>query len=339
MSARPKVVITNPIAEAVRERLAAHALVDVNTSVEPWSAGELGARLGNATAMMGFMTDRVDAALLRRAPDLRLIACALKGYDSYDVEACTHAGVWLSIVPDLLTEPTAELAIGLAIGLGRQVLTGDALMRQGRFQGWRAQLYGQGLHRAVVAVVGLGRVGRSIVDRLQGFGCAAILGVDPDAQVPGVENVPLHTAVGVADYLFLAAPLTPATRHLVGHAALRDAKPGQLIVNVGRGSVADEMAIAQALEDGHIGGYAADVFACEDWALADRPLAVPARLLASPRTLFTPHLGSAVRRVRLAIEHRAADNILALLRGERPPDAINDPGPMPLGRYRAASAA
>lgn len=323
---RPVIVVTNRIHEEVAERLRTVGELRVNPSIEPWSPAELKARLHDATALMGFMTDRVDAALLEAAPCLRIVACALKGSDSFDVEACTSAGVWLSIVPDLLTEPTAELAIGLAITLGRNVLEGDALVRAGQHPGWRPRLYGRGLHRSVVGVVGLGMVGRAIVERLRGFGCRRILGVDPKAApITGVEHCSLETAVASADWLFLAVPLTPATRHLVGGQLLASAKPGQLVVNVGRGSVVDEEAVAAALHSGRLGGYAADVFEFEDWSLPDAPLSIASSLLLSRRTAFTPHIGSAVSPVRLDIEHRAADNILAMLNGGRPGDALNDP--------------
>ena len=260
-------------------------------------------------------------------PQLKIVACALKGYDNYDVEACTCAGVWLSIVPDLLTEPTAEIAIGLAIALARHVRHGDALIRDSGFRGWRAQLYGAGLHDSVVAVLGLGRVGSAIVARLAGFGCERILGVDSAVRLPGTIASILEEAMAEADFVFVAAPLTPHTRHLVGAAQLVNTKRDQLIINVGRGSVVDEDAVARALHNDRLGGYAADVFACEDWAIADRPAAIPALLLAHPNTLFTPHLGSAVRGVRLAIEQRAADNIIAVLQGTAPADAINRPQP------------
>lgn len=319
---RPLILVTNPVHEEVRARLAAVGDVEVNPSREPWSPAELAVRARRASAIMGFMTDRVDTALLAAAPQLRIVACALKGYDSYDVEACAQAGIWLSIVPDLLTEPTAELAIGLAIGLGRHVRAGDLLVRNGTYRGWRAQLYGRGLHDSVVAVIGLGHVGSAIVARLAGFGCRRVLGVDPVIQLSGVEAVTLDHALASADYVMLAAPLTPATRHLINAQRLQQCRDGQLLVNVGRGSVVDEAAVVDALEDGRLGGYAADVFACEDWGLPDHPREIPPALLAHPRTLFTPHLGSAVSRVRLAIEHRAADNIIAVLQGREPPDAI-----------------
>lgn len=325
MRTRPRIVITNPVHAAVQERLALVGQVDMNPQPEPWTPEQLAERMRGATALMGFMTDRVDSTLLRQAPELEVVACALKGFDSYDVEACTQAGVWLSIVPDLLTEPTAELALGLAIALARHLRPGDALVRSGQFQGWRPQLYGTGLAGATVAVVGLGQVGQAIVDRLAGFGCARILSVDPCAQRNDAEPATLEAALALARFVFLAAPLTPRSHHLIGPAVLSQGLHGQFLINVGRGSVVEEDAIADALDRGRLAGYAADVFAMEDWALPDRPASIPSRLLAHPNTVFTPHLGSAVREVRLAIEHRAADNVIAVLRGDAPPDAINQP--------------
>lgn len=257
------------------------------------------------------------------------MAAALKGFDNYDVAACSRAGVWVSIVPDLLTAPTAELAIGLAIGLARHVREGDHYVRSGEFEGWRAHLFGTGLADSVVAVVGLGEVGRAIIDRLQGFGCARILGVDPSSAHASTKPSSLKQALSEADYVFLAAPLTASSYHLIDQAALNGSREGQFLINVGRGSVVCEAAVLSALERGQLAGYAADVFELEDWALPERPRQIAPALLRHPATLFTPHLGSAVRRVRRAIEDCAADNIIAVLRGQRPPNAINDPVPAP----------
>ncbi len=335
------IVVTNPVHAEVAARLAALGSVDINPSQDPWSPAELAERLDHATVLLGFMTDRVDAEVLASAPRLQLVACALKGFDNYDVTACTEAGVWVSIVPDLLTEPTAELAVCLAIGLARQVRQGDALVRSGNFRGWRPQLYGTGLAGATVAVVGMGAVGRAIVSRLQGFGCERLWGVDPDVTDTRVESVSLEQALAHADYVFLAAPLVAGSHHLINASRLASVRDGQLLINVGRGSVVDEAAVAHALAEGRLGGYAADVFAFEDWAWPGRPRAIPPALLAQRSTLFTPHLGSAVRSVRLAIEHRAVDNIEALVAGCRPPDAINTPscdGSGPLLRTRSGAA-
>lgn len=313
------IVVSQPVHAEVLVRLQAAGEVVMNPGPEPWREDELAALLQRADAWMAFMTDRIDAPLLRRAPRLRFVACALKGYDNFDLEACARAGVQLSFVPDLLTEPTAELALGLAIAAARHLREGDRRVRAG-YAGWRPALYGTGLHGATVAVVGMGAVGRAIVDRLQGFGCGAILGVDPARHDPRVRSVTLAQAAAQAEYLLLAAPLTAGTRHLVDDRLLAQVRPGQVLVNVGRGSVVDEQAVARALDAGQLGAYAADVFEMEDWNLPDRPRSIPQALLAHPATVFTPHLGSAVQRVRRAIEARAADNLLAHLAGRHVPD-------------------
>lgn len=317
------IVVTNPIHEAVQKRLAEYGDVVINDSATPWSDTEVRERARNADALMGFMTDRIDAELLACAPKLKIVAAALKGFDSYDVDACTDSGVWLTIVPDLLTEPTAELAIGLAISIARHVRLGDEYVRSGQFRGWRSHFFGLGLRDSTVAVVGLGCVGRAIVDRLLGFSCKEILGVDPVSAYPNTTPCELHEAFSRADFVFLAVPLSPHSYHLVNAKTFAHAKAGQYVINVGRGSVVDEAAVLSALESRVIEGYAADVFACEDWSVPDRLTLIDPKLSAHQNTLFTPHLGSAVRDVRLAIEHRAANNIIAVLQGQEPLDPIN----------------
>jgi phosphonate dehydrogenase len=325
MTSRPKILVTNWVHEETLQRLRLHGEVDANDSRIPWPRDEVLRRATDCDAILAFMTDCIDAQFLAHCNHLRVVACALKGYDNFDMDACSTAGVWVTIVPDLLTEPTAELAVGLAIGLGRNIRDGDALVRSGHFDGWRPILYGAGLDNSVVAIVGMGRVGRAIAQRLSGFGCR-IIGVDPAADAPpGLIKVALNRALETADFVIVCAPLTPGSRHQIGTDALARMKPGALLINVGRGSVVDEAGVLAALDSGHLGGYAADVFEMEDWALPDRPAAIAEKLRAHPRTLFTPHLGSAVTRVRQAIELRAVDNIVDVFEGRPPRDAINDP--------------
>lgn len=322
---RPHILVTNWAFPETLERLSAIGSVDANPDRTTWPQSEVIRRAAEADAILAFMPDCVDAAFVKQCHKLRVVACALKGFDNFDVGACTAAGVWLAIVPDLLTEPTAELAVGLCIGLGRMIRDGDTVVRSGAFEGWRPILYGTGLDGSTVAIVGMGHVGRAIAQRLSGFGCR-ILGVDPQAHMPpGVAQCNLAGALATSDFVILAAPLTASTHHLIGGKAIAEMKPGALLVNVGRGSVVDETAVAVALENGGLGGYAADVFEMEDWALQDRPKLIDPRLRDHPRTLFTPHLGSAVERVRRAIEQRAADNIADVLAGKRPRDGINEP--------------
>lgn len=303
-------------------------------TLEPMSRERLLREAAEAEALMVFMTDLVDEALLDGAPRLKVVGAALKGFDNIDVAACRRRGVQVTIVPDLLTVPTAELAVGLMIGLARHLRAGDRLVREGAFTGWRPWLYGTGLAGSTVGIVGLGRVGRAIAERLAGFGCR-LLGCDPAAAAApagqgaapcGLEVARFGTLLAEADFLVLAAPLTPQSLGLLDRDALARMKPGAYLVNCARGSLVEEAAVADALESGRLAGYAADVFAFEDWARPDRPTAIEPRLLAAERSLLTPHLGSAVEAVRREIELAAACNILAALRGETPPDAVAPPG-------------
>jgi phosphonate dehydrogenase len=319
---RPKVVVTSPVHDSVREALARFAEAEVNPGPEPWPRAELIRRAADADALVAFMTDHIDRAFLEACPRLRAIACALKGADNFDLAACGARGVAVSVVPDLLTAPTAELAVGLLIALGRNVLAGDHRVRSGGFAGWRPVLYGAGLDGATVGIIGLGAVGRAIGVRLAGFGCR-LVGHDPAREPPeGIAAAPLGSVLAAADAIVLALPLMAATRHLIGPRTLGLLRPHALIVNVARGSLVDEAAVAEALEAGRLGGYAADVFAMEDWALPDRPRAIPARLLAHPRTVFTPHLGSAVASVRERIEAEAVRSLRAFFAGEAMPGRL-----------------
>ncbi len=318
----PHILVTQPLHEAVRQRLVEFATVEMNPGPEPWPEAALRARAAAADGLLAFMTDHVGEDFLAACPRLRMIGCALKGADNFDLDACRRRGVAVSVVPDLLTAPTAELAVGLLIGLGRHVRAGDAQVRGGGFAGWRPILYGAGLEGAKVGILGFGRVGQAVAARLRGFGCR-LVGHDAGAPPPeGVAALPLAEVMAQADALVLALPLTPATRHILDARHLAALPPHALVVNVARGSLVDEAAVADALAAGRLGGYAADVFAMEDWALEDRPREIPPALLAHPRTLFTPHLGSAVAQVRAAIETAAAESLAAFFAGAPVPGRV-----------------
>jgi phosphonate dehydrogenase len=325
----PKTVITNWVHPEVVEYLEGKCTVVANGDRTPWTRAEILERAGDATALMTFMPDRVDAAFLDQCPQLNIIACALKGADNFDGAACTRHGVWLTIVPDLLTVPTAELAIGLLIGLARHIPEGDRFLRSGKFNGWRPLLYGSGLEGSTVGLIGGGSVGAAIAERLKGFGCTLLYDdikrLSPERErALALRRVPLAELVGQCDFIISACPLTEQTKHLIGPKLLALFKPGSVLINISRGSVVDENAVAEALEGGGLAGYAADVFEMEDWPRSDRPRAVPERLLAhSEKTLFTPHLGSAVDRVRREITLEAAKSIVQCLDGLKPDGAVN----------------
>ena len=325
---RPIILMTHRIFAETRAMLDAVGTVVApppdKYAVDP---EEMRRAASQATAIMAFMPDRVDDAFLAACPHLRIVAAALKGHDNFAAAAFTRRGVWLSIVPDLLTVPTAELTLGLMIALARQVRAGDLHVRSGDYAGWRPTLYGRGLAGATAGLIGLGAIGRAIAQRLQPFGMRLIY-ADPRGEEaePGLTRVTFDDLLAQADYVVSAAPLTPDTLHLLNEAALARMKPGSFLVNPSRGSVVDETAVLRALQSGRLAGYAADVFEMEDWQRADRPRVIAKALLDHPNTLFTPHLGSAVVETRQAIERRAADNILDCLAGRRPRDAVAGPG-------------
>jgi phosphonate dehydrogenase len=331
MAAKPEVVVTNPVFPETRAFLEEHATVVVNPVPQPWPHEEVRDRCRNAAGLLAFMTDRIDAGFLAACPQLRVIGAALKGFDNIDVEAATAAGVWLTIVPDLLTVPTAELAIGLMIALGRNIVAGDRAIKTHGFHGWRAQLYGARLAGATVGLIGFGHVGRAIAERLVGFGCR-LLAYDEArceaarATFPYVAMVSFEGAMARSDYVVLALPLTEHTLRIVDAKTIAAMKPGARLVNPARGSLVDEAAVADALARGHLSGYAADVFACEDWARTDRPERIDARLTApSAATVLTPHIGSAVTQARREIEMSAARSIVDVLCGRIPGGAVNNP--------------
>ncbi|MGB6065762.1 MAG: phosphonate dehydrogenase [Desulfomonilaceae bacterium] len=326
---RHRVVITHWAHDEVIRLLGQSCDVILNQSTKSLPCVEILRRTRNAHGIMVFMPDRIDDDFLSACPDLRIVAGAFKGYDNVDVHSCTRRAIWFTIVPDLLTIPTAELAVGLLIALTRKLLDGDRFVRSGQFSGWRAELYGAGLAGGSAGIVGMGAVGQAIAKRLSGFDMALLyadrirLPAERE-ELWGLSHVPLEVLLTRSDFVLLTVPLTQDTLHLIDERALARMKSGSFLVNACRGSVVDEQAVASALASEHLAGYAADVFELEDWAREDRPTVIPPSLLntVSP-TLFTPHLGSAVDDVRLAIELEAARNILQAFEGTRPEGAIN----------------
>jgi phosphonate dehydrogenase len=328
---KPRVLVTHWVHPEVARYLSGFCDAVIPSREEGvWSRQKIIDLAAGADGLIACMADNVDDAFLARCPRLRVVSATLKGYDNFDAEACARHGVWLTIVPDTIIAPTAELAIGLLISLMRKITEGDAHVRSGGFAGWRPQLYGAGLSGATVEIAGMGQLGQAIARRLSGFE-AEIAYHDAQPLDSRTEHALAATyssmdqVAAASDVLIAALPLTSSTRHLINSDLIRRMRPGAFVVNVGRGSVVDEDAIADALDAGRLGGYAADVFAMEDWMLPDHPAAIPDRLLHHPRTLFTPHMGSAVDEVRRQMSLQAAHQVQQVLDGRCPDHAVNMP--------------
>ena len=276
----------------------------------PPPAEALRERTANADALLSLLTDRIDRELIDAAPELRAISNYAVGVDNVDVTAATERGLPVGNTPDVLTASTADLAVALMLGIARRVAEGDALVRRGDWSTWEPDFFlGDDLHGATVGIVGLGRIGRAVARRVEGFGCTVL----HTSRSGGVE---LADLLERSDFVTLHCPLTDDTRGLIGEDALGRMKDTAYLVNTARGTIVDPAALARALHDGAIAGAALDVTDPE-------PLPGDHPLLEAPNLVVVPHVGSATHGTRAAMADLAVDNLLAALRGERMPHCVN----------------
>ncbi len=285
----------------------------------PIDPGVLDAQVAGAAGLYCMLTDTVDAALLDRAPHLRVVSSMAVGVDNVDLAAATARGIPVGHTPDVLTETTADLAFTLLLAAARRMSEGIDLVRAGEWGPWDpALLLGEEVHGSTLGIVGLGRIGKAVARRATGFGMRVVYhNRRPDAGAGDAEyREHLPDLLGEADHVVILVPLTDDTRHLVDAHALAAMKPTATLVNAARGPIVDQEALYLALRDGIIGAAALDVTDPEPMVAGDP-------LLSLPNCIVVPHVGSATRRARAAMAHLAADNLLAGLRGERLPACAN----------------
>ncbi len=262
----------------------------------------------------------VDEALLEAAgPRLRVVANFAVGYDNVDLDACRRRGVAVTNTPDVLTNATAELALALTLAAARRMSEAEADLRGGRWRGWDPGAYlGLELTGAIFGVVGLGRIGRRYAELVAGFAGEVVYASrtpkeDAEREL-GVRRVALEEIFSRADVVSLHLPATDETTGLVGPRELSAMKPEAILVNTSRGPLVDSRALARALRDGEIGGAGLDVYEQEP--------DVPRELLEAPRCVLLPHIGSATTRSRDGMARLVAENVLAVLDGEEPPNRV-----------------
>jgi glyoxylate reductase len=271
-------------------------------------------------AIVSVVTDRIDEALLARAPRLRIVANVAVGYDNIDVAACRARGIVVTNTPGVLTEATADLAFSLLLAAARRVAEGDRLVRRGAFAGWTPTfLLGSRVHGSTLGLVGLGRIGQAMARRARGFGMHVFYTARTRATADveralGARHVPLDELFEHADFVSLHCPLTPETHHVVNAGRLARMKPGAVLVNTARGACVDEEALARALRGGPLAAAGLDVF-------EDEPRVHP-DLLALENVVLAPHIGSADRPTREAMAALAVDGVLAVLAGQLPPHPV-----------------
>ncbi len=297
-------------------------------SVELWPedavmpAERLGAALRATDGLYCMLTDRIDAALLDQAPQLRVISTMAVGTDNIDLDACTARGIPVGHTPGVLADTVADLAIGLLLAGARRLSEGVDYVRDGKWRTWEPDLLmGRDVHGSTVGIIGLGGVGQAVARRLGGFDCRVLAynrtrRPEIEAEL-GVVAVDLDRLFAESDHVIVAVAMTPETRHLVDAAALETMKPSATLVNVSRGGTVDQRALAAALRTGGIAAAALDVTDPE-------PIDPDDELLTLPNSTVIPHLGSSTVRTRAAMAEMAARNLIAGLAGE-PLEACANP--------------
>jgi glyoxylate reductase len=318
----PQIVVTRRIPEPALDLLREAGEVWVSEHDRALSRTELHHVVAGADAIVTLLHDQVDQALLTAAgPGLRLVANVAVGYDNVDVDAATRNGVLITNTPGVLTDATADLAIGLILMITRRLGEGERLIRERTPWRWHMfMLLGTGIQGKTLGIVGLGAIGRATARRARAFGMKVIYAgrsAAPQEVVAelGADRVELDELFATADVVSLHCPLNPETRHLVDARRLASMKPTAYLINTARGPIVDEAALVEALRHRVIAGAALDVF--------EREPEVPDALRELDNVVLVPHLGSATIETRTAMALLAARNVVAVLRGEAPLTPVN----------------
>lgn len=314
----PRVVVARALPAAGLDQLRERCAVDIGGI--PLDRSWLAEHVRGAAAVVADPTVRVDGDLLDRAgPTLRVVANFAVGVDNIDLEAVRARGLRATNTPDVLTNATAELAVGLMLAAGRRIVETDGIFRRGEWSGWEPeQFLGRELSGTTVGLVGFGRIGQRVAELLVGFAPRVVFAsrrpMADAADRLGAERVSLEALLGLSDYVSLHVSLNPSTRHLIDAGRLARMKPGAVLINTCRGGVLDTTALIDALRSGRLAAAGLDVYENEP--------AVPADLAGLPNTVLVPHVGSATRDTRDAMARLCADNVLAVLAGREPPSPI-----------------
>jgi lactate dehydrogenase-like 2-hydroxyacid dehydrogenase len=322
MTDTPSLCVTRRLPDLVERRLAATWRTTLSPDDRPLGAEGLARAMADHDALMPTITDRIDAALLATpGRRVRIIANYGAGVDHIDLDAARAAGVVVTNTPDVLTEATAEIAILLMLMASRRASEGERELRAGAWSGWRpSHLIGQGLEGRTLGLVGFGRIAQATAIKARGLGMriryASRTPATPEvaAALDASRAVSLQVLAAECDILSLHVPGGDGTHHLVDATLLAAMQPHAIVVNTARGSVIDEAALADALALGRIAAVGLDVYEHEP--------AVHPGLLAHPRAVLLPHLGSATIEARSAMGMRAAANLDAFFRGEEPADRV-----------------
>ncbi|GHH52753.1 2-hydroxyacid dehydrogenase [[Pseudomonas] boreopolis] len=323
---RPRVWVSQPLFDDVVAQLGEHFELATTADVTAYSPQELAAKLAPLDGALVTLNERIGEAEIAGAPRLRAIANVGVGYNNLDIAALSVAGIVATNTPDVLTETTADLGFALLMAAARRITESERWLRDGQWGQWSFKtMLGADVHGATLGILGMGRIGQGIARRgHHGFGMKVLYhnrsrlpeGVEREV---GARYVGFDALLAQADHLVLVLPYSAASHHVIDAAALAKMKPTATLVNVARGGLVDELALADALANGRLAAAGLDVY--------EREPQVRPELLALRNVVLTPHIGSASLATRRAMVQLAVDNLVAALGvgpdAGHPPCAIN----------------
>lgn len=314
------VYVTRMIPDAGLAKLINAGLtVQMNPLARPLFPHELSAEVGGHDAVICQLADRIDETILAAAaPRCRVFATCAVGYDNIDLAAARRLGITVTNTPDVLTEATADLAWTLLLAAARRLGEAERYLRAGAWTGWAMlDFLGVDVWGRTLGIIGAGRIGTAVARRGTGFGMRILYHDSeprPAMESLGARQASLNELLEAGDFISLHTPLVPETRNLIDARAIARMKRGAILVNTARGPVVDQDALIEALRLGRIAGAGLDVY-------RDEPR-IPRELLELPNVVLAPHIGSATIGTRARMAELAAENVIAVLRGERPPTAV-----------------
>jgi gluconate 2-dehydrogenase len=307
---KPKLLVARPIFQSVIDSLAQTFEVTRNQSDTPWTleSWQQAIRLHDAALTTG--SDPVNANVLGTQPRLKIAANMAVGFNNFDVPAMTALSVVATNTPDVLTETTADFGFALLMATARRMTESEHYLRAGLWKQWRYDMFaGAEVHGSTLGIIGMGRIGQGIARRgALGFGMRVIYHnrsqLSPQLEAScKAQYVSKEELLKTADHVVLVVPYSAESHHTIGPQELGWMKPTATLVNIARGGIVDDAALAKALAAGQIAAAGLDVFENEP--------ALNPELLKVPNAVLTPHIASATNKTRLAMAQLAADNLVS----------------------------
>jgi len=324
---RPKVLVTRKVFDDTLNLLSKYFDVESNQRDVPLSPTQLVKRLQGKLGAITLLTDTFDERVLTQSPELKIICNLAVGFNNIDVKACTRRGIMVTNTPGVLDDTTADFTWCLLLATSRRIVEADKYLRAGKWKGWVFTYFmGHDIHRKTLGIVGLGRIGKGVARRAKGFDMRVIYH-DPSRvdeateRELGVMYVDKRTLLRESDFVSLHVPLLPETTHYISHGEFALMKRSAILINASRGPVVDEKALIKALKEGKIAGAGLDVY--------EREPKVERGLMGLKNVVLSPHIASSSYETRIKMATMAAQNCIAGLSGQRPPNLLN---PEVLGR-------